>query len=218
MIITRQKPFSDILKGLEGKEKIFLFGCGLCATTCKTGGEKDLAAMEKLLAREDKKVTGWIVLEPSCSLLEIKRAYRDKKAEIAFSDAILSMSCGGGTQAIAEIIEDKDILPSNNTLFQGEISKMTLREARFEQKCSLCGECALAETETICPVTQCPKSLVNGPCGGVKQGKCETDRERDCVWIRIYERLKKKGRIDNLRKRKEPPDHGANKNPRSLSI
>ena len=45
-------------------------------------------------------------------------------------------------------------------------------------------------------MTMCPKSLVNGPCGGSKDGKCETSDERDCAWALIYDRLTKQGRLD----------------------
>ncbi|MDP8259111.1 MAG: methylenetetrahydrofolate reductase C-terminal domain-containing protein [Candidatus Aadella gelida] len=218
MIITRQKPIDEILETIKHKKKIFLIGCQLCATTCRTGGEKEIKAMEKVLSDKGKKVTGCAVLDPACNLLEIKRLYRRKKKEINSSDALLGMSCGGGTQAVCEIIADASIFPTNDTLFQGEIKKITLKEAEFEQKCSLCGECTLSVTGAICPVTRCPKSLINGPCGGAKNGKCETDKDRDCVWIAIYERLKKNNKLEDMKKIRMPRDHEKNKAPRSLTI
>jgi len=218
MIITRQKPLADIRGYLKDAEKIFLLGCELCATVCKTGGEDQLKEMEKNLRKEGKEVTGWAVVNPACSFLEVKRLYRNKGKEIDAADAVLSLACGGGTQAVVEIIKGKEIFPGNDTLFQGEVTKMSHRGGQFEQKCSLCGECVLDATGGICPVTRCPKGLLNGPCGGVKNGKCEVDSELDCVWTTIYERLKELGRLEEMSKIRLPKDHSKTRNPRSLVI
>ncbi len=218
MIITRQKPFQEILEATKGKKSVFLVGCALCATTCKTGGADQLEEMKEALIKKSKKVTGWVVPDPACNLLEIKRLYRKNKTEIDKADMIISFSCGGGTQAIVEIIGSKEVFSANDTLFQGEITKVSPKESKFDQKCSLCGECILISTAGICPVTRCPKSLLNGPCGGVKNGKCEIDEEMECVWLTIYERLKKFGRIDDMKKKKSPKDHSKNRSPQSLTL
>jgi len=218
MIITRQKSLSDILECLKPHKKIFLVGCTLCATTCKTGGEDQIKEMEKILQKEGKTVTGWAVLDPACSLLEVKRLYRKKGNEIDDADAILSLACGGGTQALTEIIKRKEVYPGNDTLFQGEITEASLRNIKFEQKCSLCGECVLAITGNLCPVTRCPKGLLNGPCGGVKDGKCEVDKELDCVWVLIYERLKELGRIKSMKEIRPPKDYSKNRSPQDLNV
>ena len=218
MIITKQKTIEEILKVIKDAKKVFLVGCSLCATTCKTGGEKDLKKMEDLLIEEGKKVTGSVVLDPACSMLEVKRFCRKYKDVVDGSDAILSFACGGGTQAVSEALDKIAVYPGNDTLFQGEIAKLTLQGGRFEQKCSLCGECMLWETGGICPITRCPKSLVNGPCGGAKDGKCEIDKNMDCVWLLIYTRLKERGAIDNMRKIHDPKDHSINNSPQTLNI
>lgn len=216
MIITSQKPLEDILDFIKNKKKVFLLGCKLCATTCGTGGEAELKDMEKKLAAAGKAVTGWAVLDPACSLLEIRKLYRKCAEEMDNADAIVSFACGGGSQAAAQVLGDKDVYPGNNTLFQGEITEFSPRKSRFEQKCSLCGDCVLAITGGLCPVTLCPKGLVNGPCGGVKNKKCEVDAQLDCVWVLIYERLKKQGRLSEMKKVSEPKDHARNKKPQNL--
>ncbi|MFH1847226.1 MAG: methylenetetrahydrofolate reductase C-terminal domain-containing protein [Candidatus Omnitrophota bacterium] len=218
MIITSKKPIIEMLDGLKGREKVFLAGCALCATTCRTGGQKQVDETAVILEKEGKKITGSVVLEPACSVLEVKRLYRKMNKEIEDSDIVLSLACGGGTQAIAEVIKTKEIYPANNTLFQGEISELSLKRAKFDQKCSLCGDCVLGLTNGICPVTCCPKELVNGPCGGVKNGKCETDKNLDCAWLLIYERLKEFGRLKDLKTIKAPKDHSKNRKPRDLVI
>ncbi|MBL7072614.1 MAG: methylenetetrahydrofolate reductase C-terminal domain-containing protein [Candidatus Omnitrophica bacterium] len=216
MIITRRKELQQILDSVKGKKKIYLIGCTLCATVCKTGGEAELEEMKKKLASHGKTVIGEEILDPACNLLECKRLSRREAKKISQADVILSLACGGGTQAIAEIFKDKKVCPANDTIFQGEITSLTLKKSRFEQKCSLCGECVLAETGGICPVTLCPKGLVNGPCGGMKNKKCEVSDELDCVWILIYERLKKLGELKNLKRIKPIRDNSVNRKPQTF--
>lgn len=218
MIITRGKDLSEILSSLKGKKKIYLVGCTLCATVCKTGGEAELEAMNKELSSHGKTIIGAEILDPACNLLECKRLSRREGEKINQADVILSLACGGGTQALAEIFNDKKVCPANDTIFQGEITALTLKKARFEQKCSLCGECVLAETGGICPVTLCPKAMVNGPCGGMKNKKCEVSDELDCVWILIYERLKKLGELKNLKRIKPIRDNSKNRKPQTIEI
>ena len=50
-----------------------------------------------------------------------------------------------------------------------------------------CGQCTLGQTGMACPMN-CPKTLRNGPCGGVRQdGSCEVKPEMTCVWVRAWE-------------------------------
>ncbi len=218
MIITSQKPFSDIIEYVKNDKKIFLIGCNICATICRTGGEEELKKMKKLLVERGKTVTGTVVLDPACSIVEIKRFYRKHINEIKSADALVSFACGGGTQAVAETIEGSKVFPGNDTLFQGEIAKYTLREREFRQRCSLCGDCMLAVTGGICPVTRCPKGLINGPCGGTKDGKCEVDKDLECVWLTIYERLKQMNKLDEMKVIREPRDHSKSRKPQNISV
>ncbi|MDD5596065.1 MAG: 5,10-methylenetetrahydrofolate reductase, partial [Candidatus Omnitrophica bacterium] len=140
MIITKQKPIDEILDYIKNDSAVFLIGCALCATTCKTGGEVEVKMLAGLLGVKGKQVTGWDILNPACYLLESKKLLRRKEKEIASADAIISLACGGGTQVIAEVL-GKPVYPVNNTLFQGEILQLSLKEDRFEKKCLMCGEC-----------------------------------------------------------------------------
>ncbi len=218
MIITRQKPFGEILDFIKNDRNIFLVGCAVCATTCKTGGEDQIKAAAENIRKAGKTVVGWAVLDPACSRLEIKKFRRKEQNNVDKADAILSLACGGGTQAVTAVFEDKNVYPANDTLFQGEITEMTIKRAKFDEKCSLCGECMLQFTGGICPVTRCPKSLVNGPCGGVKKGKCEIDTDMDCTWTLIYERLKGLNRLGELKKIRAPKNHSGDKRPRTLVV
>ncbi|MFC1873614.1 methylenetetrahydrofolate reductase C-terminal domain-containing protein, partial [Chloroflexota bacterium] len=49
--------------------------------------------------------------------------------------------------------------------------------------------------------------LLNGACGGSKNGKCELDPDRNCGWILIYEQLKKQGKLERLKEFKPPRNH-----------
>ncbi len=196
MIITKQKPIDQIFKYINNDPAVFLIGCAVCATTCKTGGEAEIKLLSGLLSAKGKTVTGWDILNPACYILESKKLLRRKEREIAAAESIISLACGGGTQAIAEVI-GKPVYPANDTLFQGEIIRLSPQEDRFEKKCLMCGECIVGVTGGICPVTRCPKGLRNGPCGGTNRGKCEVDPDRDCVWVLIYNKLKELGQPGN---------------------
>jgi len=218
MIITRQKPLEDMLEFVKGCKKIFLIGCNLCATTCKSGGEEEVKEIAEKLKKNGKVITGTAVLDPACSYLELKRLYRSHADEIDSADAVISLACGGGTQAAAELFKATRVYPGTDTLFQGEITRATLKERNFAQKCSLCGECILAVTGGICPVTRCPEGLLNGPCGGIKNGKCEVDKDMDCVWLIIYDKLRELDEVDLMKVVREPKDHSKNKKPQDLTV
>lgn len=211
MIITKQKTIEEILDYIKDDLTVFLVGCAVCATTCKTGGEAEIKLLSELLVAKGKKVSGWDILNPACYILESKKLLRRKEKEIAEAEAIISLACGGGTQAIAEMV-DKPVYPANDTLFQGEIIKLSLQEDRFEKKCLMCGECLIGITGGICPVTRCPKGLRNGPCGGVNKGKCEVDPERDCVWVLISNKLKELGQLGNMEIIGKTRDYSKEKN------
>ena len=155
-------------------------------------------------ALKDKKinVTGWVILEPACHLQNDKRLLKSHKGEIDNAEKILVLACGNGVQTVSEILVDFDIIPGTDTLFLGEIK----RAREFEKRCNLCGECLLDLFGGFCPVSRCPKSMLNGPCGGLKDGKCEVDSDMDCVWDIIYRHMKGKGLLCQLKEIRKPKD------------
>ena len=127
------------------------------------------------------------------------------------ADAILVLACGNGVQTIGDHLESKPVIPGVDPLFIGEV----IRAGKYEEKCQACGECILDLTDGICPLTRCPKGLLNGPCGGyTKDGKCEVDPDKDCAWILIYERLKERGHLDKMRQILPPKDYSELHRPR----
>jgi hypothetical protein len=196
MIITKQKELNKILEQLNGKSKVFVVGCAACATKCATGGEEQVKVLAEELEKNHKKVLGTMVLDTPCDMRIVKKdlANNEKARE---AESLVLLSCGAGVQSISQVCADLDLVPALDTLFLGTIERL----GNFNQYCSLCGDCIIDETGGLCPVTRCAKALVNGPCGGAVDGKCEVNSDQDCVWILIYEKLKKNPvRIKKYRK------------------
>ncbi|OGX19332.1 MAG: hypothetical protein A3K54_03320 [Omnitrophica WOR_2 bacterium RBG_13_44_8] len=203
MIITEQKPLQEILESLKGFTRIFLVGCGECATTAKTGGENELSKMKADLEKAGKAVVGMCIPGAPCVASQTKSELAKNIKSLREAEAILVLACGLGTQSV----KDNDrlglvVLPGCNTLFGAVVDA----QGNFYEKCSLCGECVLDVTGGICPITLCAKGLLNGPCGGMNKGKCEVDKDQDCAWVLIYQELEKRKKLDGLRKVQGPKD------------
>jgi ferredoxin len=201
MIITKQKNFDEILRVVENGP-VFIAGCNECAELCGTGGENEVVAMKKAFEEKNIPVTGWVVLEPACHLHNDKRLLKSHKKEVDKAEKILVLACGNGVQTVAELIDNKEIISGTDTLFLGEI----VRVKEFQKRCSLCGECLLNTFGGYCPVSRCPKSMLNGPCGGSSGGKCEIDKEMPCVWDQAYHALQKSGKLHLLKVIQKPKD------------
>ena len=211
MIVSKQKPFSEILHTLRDESRVFLIGCAKCATVCKAGGEEEIWRMQEDLAAAGKEITGSLVIDEACHMLRAARDLRSKKEMVEEADAILVLACGAGIQSISSAI-DRKVVAGLDTLFLGNIRRF----GQFEQKCSLCGECILNSTAGICPVTVCPKGLLNGPCGGMDNGSCEMDSESECAWYQIYNRLKARGEQSKLGQIGSPKDFSKKLKPGKL--
>ncbi len=212
MIISEQKPFPEILKSMEGEKRIFLVGCKGCAEACHTGGEDQVLEMKQKLGAEGKTVVGQTVVDFLCDKALVKFRLKAHEAEIIDADSLLVMTCGLGVQATAKVV-DKVIHPACNTINVGGARG----EWRGEERCLECGDCLLDYTGDICPLTACTKSLINGPCGGAKNGKCEFEPDsRDCGWQLIYERLKKLNQLDRMKTVLGPKDWSKMRPPKQL--
>ncbi|MCE5191804.1 MAG: methylenetetrahydrofolate reductase C-terminal domain-containing protein [Actinomycetia bacterium] len=191
MIITRPRDWGRIKDNLAevGAERVFIMGCGQCATVAGTGGEKEVLQAKTALEQAGFSVTGWAVGEVTChsggTKLETRKHYGDLQA----ADAVLVLSCGAGVQTVADAVS-KPVLPGLESVFLGNV----VRHGVFEERCQMCGDCVLDKTAGICPVTTCPKGLLNGPCGGMWNGMCEVLTNRECTHVRIQRRLAEQGR------------------------
>lgn len=191
MIITKPREWSLVLQDLAdiGARRVFLVGCGQCATVARTGGEPELRAAAEALTAEGYEVTGWTVGEVACHLGGMRLVARKHADEIAAADATVVLACGAGVQTVADSVP-RPVFPGLESVFLGNV----IRAGVFEERCRTCGECVLDLTAGICPVTTCPKGLMNGPCGGMWEGRCEVLADRECTHVRIRRRLAEQGR------------------------
>jgi ferredoxin len=203
MIISQQKPLEELLFSLKEYNKIFLVGCGECAATCKSGGQPELIKMQAELKDRGKTVTGFCMPSAPCVASQVKAELARNMKALRESEAVVVLACGLGVQSVKDNNRlSQVILPANNTIFGAVMDS----QGNFYEKCSMCAECVLGRTAGICPVTLCPKGLLNGPCGGMNKGKCEVDNEKDCAWVLIYRELEKRndlGRIKQIHKERD---------------
>ena len=190
MLITELKAKETILSLASGK--VFIINCHGCREI--RFPEKEADELQKELM-EAGKVTGLITTDYICNPENLKLRLSKHAAAIEAADAVLVFSCGVGVQTVADLLDGKRVFAGCDTYalpgFQGVTP--------LEHDCRQCGECFLNLTGGICPITACSKSLVNGQCGGAKAGKCEVDPNMECGWERIYQKLKKIGRLDALK-------------------
>lgn len=212
MIFTKPKSKEEIFRALIPYKRLMILGCGSCSTDCHTGGEKEVAAMKKLLESRGKKVVGDAVIKSLCNVERVRRALKAREYETGEAQALLVMSCGIAVQVVSGWVE-KPVLPALDTVFAGALERI----GRYHEMCELCGHCVAGEYGGICPVSRCPKELLNGPCGGTVGGRCEVDSDTECVWVVIYERMKGMGMDDSLRYQAQPKDHARAVHPRRIN-
>ncbi len=194
MIVAERKPIDEIIGFIGGCKKILLVGCNECVTVCYAGGKKEVeilaSALTMAFMKEGKELeVKEVTLERQCD-----HEYLEEIREIIDEyDAVISLACGVGAQFMAEKYFRIPVFPGVNTLFMG----VTEQRGVWAERCQACGQCILAQTAGICPISRCAKRLLNGPCGGSSKGKCEINPEIDCAWQLIIDRLKELGRLDD---------------------
>ena len=195
MITAERKPLPEIKASVAPYERILLVGCGTCVAECAAGGEKEVALLASQLridaAREGRKI-------------DLKELTIDRQCVYEFIDqvtpamekyeVILSLGCGAGVQAMAEVLPKIHIIPALNTTFLAETKEAGL----WVEDCRGCGDCKLDRFADVCPITRCAKGLFNGPCGGSKEGRCEVDPDAPCAWHLIVTRLEDTGRLETM--------------------
>jgi ferredoxin len=203
MIVGERKPLAEILKAIEPYKKVLILGCGECVTVCMAGGDKE--ARETALALS-------IARRKAGNPLEVKSHTVERQCEFEYlesarqmveeADVVVSLACGVGVQTMNMHYEDKQTLPGLNTTFMG----MPVESGVWMENCLGCGSCVLEETMGICPIARCSKSMLNGPCGGSQDGKCEVSKDIDCAWHLIVERMMKFNKLEQLQEVKPPKD------------
>jgi len=195
MIVAEQKPIQEIKAMVSDYKKLLLVGCGTCVTVCMAGGEKEVGIMASGLRMALRLEGKEMEIIEGCIQRQCEWEFVDElKERVEGVDAILSSACGIGVQALAERFDNKPVYPALNTSFMG----MPKEHGFWIESCRGCGNCELGKFGGICPIARCSKGLLNGPCGGSQNGKCEVDKEMDCGWQLIYERLKTLGQLDQI--------------------
>jgi ferredoxin len=203
MIVAERKNIPELIEMLKRHRKILVLGCGTCVTVCLAGGEREVSIISSAL-RIAAKNRGYdfeineMTIERQCDNVFIEEAAET----IAEHDVILSLGCGAGVQAIAERYPEKPVYAGLDTAFIGVLEERGV----WTEKCAACGSCVLHKYGGICPITRCAKHMLNGPCGGSREDRCEVRPDRPCAWQLIYQRLKGIGELDRLREIKEPKD------------
>ena len=190
MLITELKAKETILSLVTGK--VFIINCHGCKEI--RFPEKEAEELQKELV-DAGKVTGIITTDYICNPENMKLRLSKHAAAIEAADVVLVFSCGVGVQTVSEYLDGKKVCAACDTYALPGYQGVT----PLEHDCKQCGECFLNLTGGICPLTACSKSLVNGQCGGAKDGKCEVDPSMECGWERIQKRLAQIGRLDALK-------------------
>jgi hypothetical protein len=203
MIIAQQKALAEIRDMVAPYRTILLAGCGTCTAFCSAGGSEEVDKLADALLSENKD----IVIDKTTIPRQCATKFIDRlENKVGHCEAILSMACGNGVQAVASRFPDKPVLPALNTHFIG----VEKEPGVWTENCMACGDCILWRTGGICPVTRCAKGLLNGACGGASEGKCEVSKDRPCAWQEIYHALKRLNMLHYLKEKpqvKEWPVH-----------
>ena len=190
MLITELKNKDILHSQLQGK--VFVLICHGCKEIRFPEHEADELVKE---LSDAGIVIGCLTTDYICNEENLQLRLRGYLAQIEAADTILVLSCGVGVQTVASLFEEKRVIAGCDTYrlpgFQGVTP--------LEHDCRQCGQCYLNLTGGICPITACSKSLINGQCGGAKNGKCEVDPNMDCGWERIYRKLEQLGRLDVMK-------------------
>jgi ferredoxin len=197
MIVGKLKPIEEIASSVSDFKTILILACGSCVTVCLSGGDREARALARELSQNRYHQGQPPSMTVNTFLRQCEPDLLRAHLEIPQgTEAVLSLACGAGVQTVASVFPNLPVVPALNTTFLGAMDEPGL----WREKCRGCGDCVLTHTAGICPVTRCAKRILNGPCGGSSKGKCEINKEVDCAWHLIVDRLKALGRLGDYEK------------------
>jgi len=203
MIVAERKPLNEINEMVQNANKVLVLGCKGCVTVCNVGGVKEVGILASSLRIAAKKAGRELQVDERTLERQCDPEYVDQVADVINDyDAVISIACGVGPQFLSERYPDATILPGVNTEFMGGAE----RHGVWAERCAGCGTCVVHKFGGMCPIARCSKSLLNGPCGGSADAKCEIDKSVDCIWHLIVEKLSKQGKMDLLLEVQPPKD------------
>ena len=194
MIVADRKPIEEIIEEVKGYKHILVLGCNECVTVCEAGGKKEVGVLASALRMHAMNEGREVQIDEHTLERQCDHEYLEEiRDRIDQYDAVVSLACGVGVQFMAEKYHSTPIYPGVNTTFLGATEERGL----WTERCQACGSCILARTGGICPIACCAKRLLNGPCGGSSSGRCEINKDVDCAWHLIIERLKALGKLED---------------------
>ncbi|MCD4743495.1 MAG: methylenetetrahydrofolate reductase C-terminal domain-containing protein [Desulfobacteraceae bacterium] len=197
MIIAEKKPIEEIISTISGYKRLLILGCNECVTVCEAGGKKEVEVLASALRMHFIKEGKECEIDERTLERQCDHEYLEEIRDVVDQyDAILSLACGVGVQFAAEKYHSTPLLPGVNTVCLGANEQRGM----WAERCQACGSCVLAATAGICPVSRCAKRVLNGPCGGSTNGKCEINKDLDCAWQLIIDRLKAMDKLDDYEK------------------
>ncbi|UCG78162.1 MAG: methylenetetrahydrofolate reductase C-terminal domain-containing protein [Nitrospirota bacterium] len=195
MIVGSQKPIDEIWDMVKEFKRVIVFGCNTCVAICHAGGSKEAETIASMLKMRSSNEGVDMDVSSTSVMRHCEPEYFDEVIdELRSYDLVLSTACGVGVNFLSERIGNIPVYPGINTSFFGAVPEAGV----FEELCAGCGDCILHMTGGICPVARCSKTLMNGPCGGTNEGKCEIGKDVDCAWYLIVQRMKDLGTIEKL--------------------
>jgi ferredoxin len=217
MIKAKSKPIEEIIDMVRDYRKLLIVGCDGCVTVCEAGGLKEVQVLASALRLYFTQAGQPTEIEEATLTRQCNREYLAELGDkVDHADAVLSLACGAGVQFLTEMYNTKVVFPGVDTCFIG----VTEDRGIYAERCQACGKCILAETGGICPIARCSKRMLNGPCGGSEDGKCEINKEIPCGWQLIYERLKALGQLERFEKPMDPKDWATSRDggPRTIRL
>jgi ferredoxin len=204
MIVADQKPIEDIKKMLRDKRKVLAIGCGTCVAVCFAGGKREVGVLSSAVRMATELEGEPVQIDETVVQRQCEKEFIEHLGDqLDEYDAILSLGCGVGVQTLAEHYPSTRVLPALNTKFMGGPTEQGV----WVERCQGCGNCVLEYTGGICPISQCAKQLMNGPCGGTDEGgRCEVDPDTPCAWFKIWERMDALEIQDELMQIQPPKD------------
>ncbi|MHA1727596.1 MAG: methylenetetrahydrofolate reductase C-terminal domain-containing protein [Promethearchaeota archaeon] len=216
MIIVKMKPLDEIYEMIAPYSNVLIAGCdGCCQPPRSIHEANELGKLLEIIKKEKGEKFNYkaITVLRQCDDHIAKEALHSL---INDYDAVISMSCGIGVQVLTKVFPQKITFPAQNTMFNGMEDH---ENEQYAELCNQCGDCLLGVTGGICPVAGCAKALMNGPCGGQIDGKCEVgDYKIDCAWVNIYKRLKSLDRLDLFKQYRPKRDYRNMTSPSFISL
>jgi ferredoxin len=195
MIVADRKPINEILEMIKDHKKILILGCKGCVTVCNVGGSKEVAVLASTLKIARKKEGVSLEVDEKTLERQCDPEYIETVKDIVEDyDAVISMACGVGPQFLSEAYPEQVFFPAVNTTFFGG----AVQHGVWAERCAGCGTCVIHYFDGMCPISRCSKSLLNGPCGGSADGKCEISKDVDCIWDMIVRKKMAEGRLKDL--------------------